>query len=341
MLRVGRFRHQLLDQTFVGSPDFHKVENALSHFYELWHHKKLQDWEWAALYIFIFSAFRRPADFLGGPHGEKNWTRPPASNFLNKDLLAYFSDLENREGADTNYPWLKRLPPEQSFFSFFCERSLRSIPLAVTKSLWAWSVGKYPLLLREDIPESSEVLEMQTRGQRCVSVLMKPQELRSFVEGRDALAFTVHDLIHADHFFRDPAQARAQIQFARQLSKLGSNEEVIALVKRDPHFRDQWNYLISDMNSVPLHLFKTLKAMLLGAHKRAAQIQAHESLCERHEGLFEYSQKLVAQEFEMNPDVQNAWLRLNTPAFRFPEEAIILDRSLRADLETEHRPLKF
>lgn len=323
MLRVGRFRHHLLDQTFVESLDFTKVEEALRHFYELWCDKKLQDWEWVALYIFIFSAFRRPADFLGGPHAEKNWTPSPASSFLNQDVLTYFADAKK-------FPWRKRLPPQQSFFSFFCERSLRSIPLAVTKSLWAWSLENYPLILREDIPESSEVLEMQTRGQRCVSVLMKPVELRSFVEGRDALAFTVHDLIHADHFFRDPEQAKAQIQFSRQLLKLGCRVEVQDLVARDPEFRDQWNYLISDMNSVPLHMFKTLKAMLLGAHKRAAQISSTESLCVTHEGLFLKTQKMIAQEFAFDLNEREAWLQLNTPEFRFPEQAMILDQSLRA-----------
>jgi hypothetical protein len=325
MLRVGRFRHHLLDQTFVDSLEFTKVEEALRHFHQLWCDKKLQDWEWVALYIFIFSAFRRPADFLGGPHEEKNWASPPASLLVNQDLLTYFADAEK-------FPWCKRLPPQQSFFSFFCQRSLRSIPLAVTKSLWAWSLGNYPLILREDIPASAEVLEMQTRGRRCVSVLMKPKELRSFVEGRDALAFTVHDLIHADHFFRDPAQAQAQIQFSRRLLKLGQRTEVQKFVAQDLEFRDQWNYLISDMNSVPLHLFKTLKAMLLGAHKRAAKINSTESLSVVHEGMFLETQKMIAREFEFDLGQREAWLRLNTPAFIFPEQAVILDQSLRVPI---------
>ena len=322
MLRLGRFRHYLLDQTFVESSAFVEVENALCHFYELWCNDELKDWEWAAIYIFVFSIFRRPADFLGGPHGEKNWTSPPQSAFLNKEILVYFSDAER-------FPWRRRIPAEQSFFSFFCERSLRSIPLAVTKSLWAWSVGNYPLILREDIPESAEVLEMQTRGQRCVSVLMKPAELRSFVEGRDALAFTVHDLIHADHFFRDPEQAKAQIQFSRHLLKLGQRPELRLLISEDSEFRNQWNYLISDMNSVPLHLFKTLKAMLLGAHKRAARISSGEVLCAVHENYFLESQKMIADEFALNAREREAWLELNTLAFRFPEQAMILDQSLR------------
>ncbi len=132
--------------------------------------------------------------------------------------------------------------------------------------LWGFISGRYALRLRHDIPTPEQMLERQCRGERYVSYLKKPAELNTPV-GRfsGAYEFLLHDLEHAHKFFGDAELFRGQVSFFNLLR--GSLTELYRW-SGDPLFEKDLNYLKSDMNSHPVHLFKFLKAIVLTAELR-------------------------------------------------------------------------
>ncbi|WP_374033508.1 hypothetical protein ACES2I_12170 [Bdellovibrio bacteriovorus] len=326
MLRVGRFRHRLLEDEFLQhtSPLAHK---CLQVFMRLWQSKSLSDAEIAAIYILIFSFLRRPKDFLGGPHNQPLATLSVSSRM---SCQTFFELLQKELPEDLRQTKsLARFQRPDDLLSYFCAHSWRSIPLSVAQSLMAWENGLYPLRLLSYVPTPKEVLSMQSEGQRCVSMLQDLTEMQEFVEeGRDVLGFIVHDLIHADHFFADPVKARAQIEFSRRLMVVFGFHDIQVMLQTDAAFKKEFEYLMSDMNSFPLHLLKTFKAVLLGYFKRREGLAMTEALSEATEAefqrLFESSLKI----WELPENAHSAAQRLNTPLFQGLEDSLLLHSAL-------------
>lgn len=324
MIRSGRFRHRLLDDIFLQTHagDLHR---ALTPFLDLWHRRQISDAEMAALYIFIFSFFRRPQDFLGGPHND----------FVFKKSSATLSGLAVLEELANSLPpslrqkkSLQRIATKDVFLDLFCSLSWRSIPLSVPRSLMAWQTGLYALTLTTEVPTPEEVLELQCQSRRCVSMLTSAEHIAGFVEeGRDVLGFIVHDLIHADHFFADPLKTQAQVLFCQRLKKVYETAKIQEILKKDAFFKAEFFYLMSDMNSVPLHLLKTLKAVLLGHFKRRQKaFNQPLSPADEAEFLALFQEALKAWSF--SPEAWQAALRLNTPLAQGPQDLLLLDVAL-------------
>lgn len=293
----------------------------------LWQSKSLSDAEIAAIYILIFSFLRRPKDFLGGPHNQPLATLPVSSRMC---CQTFFELLQKELPEDLRQTKsLARFQRPDDLLSYFCAHSWRSIPLSVAQSLMAWENGLYPLRLLSYVPTPKEVLSMQSEGQRCVSMLQDLTEMQEFVEeGRDVLGFIVHDLIHADHFFADPVKARAQIEFSRRLMVVFGFHDIQVMLQTDAAFKKEFEYLMSDMNSFPLHLLKTFKAVLLGYFKRREGLAMTEALSETTEAefqrLFESSLKI----WELPENAHSAAQRLNTPLFQGLEDSLLLHSAL-------------
>jgi hypothetical protein len=325
MLRVGRFRHRLLDETFLQS---HSAQAArcLLPFIELWKSKKLSDIEMVGAYLLTFIFLRRPTDFLGGFH---NLPLPQrvASGVSGKFIISTLRQTLPEELMVAKS--LRPLETESDFVSTLCAHSWRSIPFSVQKSLSAWQCGFYPLNLLTYLPSADDVLAMQAQGQRCVSMLLKPEEIHSFVEeGRDVLGFIVHDLIHADHFFHDPARAQAQIDFCQKLLEVLKLPAIQHMLFIDDVFRKEFHYLMSDMNSVPLHLLKTLKAVLLGYFKRQNDGNMKQALAASAEIQFADCYRQVLQAWDFTDAEFAAAQRLNTVLFQHPADSVLLDQAL-------------
>lgn len=139
--------------------------------------------------------------------------------------------------------------------------SLRGIPLSAQRTLSAWNRGLYHLQLFFDVPSTEVVLSLQSQGIRCVTCLVSEESLRSYVMNeRDPLSFTLHDLIHADHFLQDPHQRQVQMGFSRWMRELWGSPELQVLL-HDPDFASLFEYACADMNSHGAHLVKYLKAI--------------------------------------------------------------------------------
>jgi len=138
----------------------------------------------------------------------------------------------------------------------------------VPAALCAWLRNSWPLTLCEHIPASEEVLEMQVRGTRPVTILSQyPRLLLPVLAKANAYVFMVHDLEHAYKFFYDPELHYGQKRFftaIERVLRLGIFDDY----RRDVLFADKFAYLISDMNTHVAHSVQFLRAILVEHHLR-------------------------------------------------------------------------
>lgn len=246
--RAGRFKKKLVshDELQRESP---KIEADLAPILELHRNKSISDAELVALYVIVYLSTRYPGTWLGAKRPELKI--PHDMHFPVKNIPLTFE--ENIK---------KRLP--ESLGNLFNSFALRSTPETVNRSLLSWSGGKYPLILMFHIPLPGEVLNQQKQGKRCVTLLTRG--LNEFVLGeRDPLSFTMHDLIHADHFYHDNECYEGQLSlywFLDHCLTQGFFDELL----KHPDFKWELEYLISDMNAYAVHSLKCLKAALIHYH---------------------------------------------------------------------------
>jgi hypothetical protein len=233
-LRQRRFRQFLfsLDELRQKGSELHSV---LAPLYRQWRNGDLEECEVVAQYILRFLQVMRPRDYRGGPHGIELSSRPDG------------------------------LPPAVREFS---RLSFRSTPLAVNRALVLWAEGICRLRLLDEIPEAMSVLRWQAQGERVVTCLFDASELVSMVNGvRDPLGFVLHDLVHADHFYRFRDWNEGQIQFYSETLRRIEAGEFSGLLA-DPHLAERLEYIIADMNSHPDHLRKTLASLIAAGSVR-------------------------------------------------------------------------
>ncbi|MHB1141875.1 MAG: hypothetical protein ACYC1T_08970 [Sulfuricaulis sp.] len=141
----------------------------------------------------------------------------------------------------------------------------------VPVALLQWLRGAWPLILREDIPEPLEVLRMQARGCRAVTILTEyPRLCQPVLNKPDAFVFFRHDLEHAWKFFHSPVLRDGQCAFFTALEK-AFDRGVFAPYLGDPGFTGKFHYLMSDMNTHPEHSRQYLRAILVEFYLRREQ----------------------------------------------------------------------
>jgi hypothetical protein len=151
----------------------------------------------------------------------------------------------------------KRLPPRPTVRTLF-DGSLYSVPSAASWALSRWIRGDLPLDMLLYMPSAQEVFHMQCQGRRCVSVLTERSYLESVIDGRDMPEFTIHDLIHGHRFFSSPSLRDSQLGFLRAMRSIVDMGMLRGLLDADPEFRNEFDYLIADMNASSVHLVRTL-----------------------------------------------------------------------------------
>jgi len=163
----------------------------------------------------------------------------------------------------------KSTPPFHEIHSYaqlFQHYHLKAVREDSQTGLLGWLTGEYPLEARLDVPTPREMLDIQCQGRRIATLLLKPGQQNSPI-GRHAGAyeFLLHDLEHAHKFFG--GEFEGQVRFFKLLRKAieQGHFQPFAL---DAQFENELNYLMSDMNSHPVHLLKYLKAIALNAFHR-------------------------------------------------------------------------
>ncbi len=209
--------------------------------------EKVQAW------VIALSCLRRPQDWFGGKR--QNVFLESTTNFqhaLNLNQLF--------ENTPVQIP--AKLNRAMNLIDFINIVKIKALPEACNRSLCFMANRHYPLIITEKIPTPHELLQIQIAGKRIISINENfstwPNALYS---GRDFLGFVLHDLIHADHFFYKPEHRDGQLGFFRFIENILSDQSLNALLQSET-FKIGFEYIISDMNSHPVHLFQTLKTLL-------------------------------------------------------------------------------
>jgi hypothetical protein len=204
--------------------------------------KLLSGADFAAAYILVYLSHRFPHSWLGAKTGATNVAGPHWRSLP----LNFEPNIE------------KRLEAFNSIYDIFASFALKSTPLSVNRAILNWRNGDYALELMFRIPGPAEVLEQQKNGRRCVTTLVDERISKYILGERDALSFTMHDLIHADHFFHHNECFNGQLGF---YGLLGHTINYFDL--ENTKFASEFEYLISDMNAYAVHLLKCLKSAMI------------------------------------------------------------------------------
>lgn len=171
--------------------------------------------------------------------------------------------LENPAGLQTSA--LLKDDNSSPAMTFLQNYSWKGHTDRIRRALIKWHQGHYPLVLWERIPTPLELLKCQATGRRIVTVFTQDEEWDQMHLGKSAWDFIVHDLIHADHFFENSELRAGQIEFYQFILDRWDQDMV---TKARTYCPEQFDYLISDMNSHPAHMHKTLSALCLMAWKK-------------------------------------------------------------------------
>jgi hypothetical protein len=149
------------------------------------------------------------------------------------------------------------------FIAWFGDYHFLAVIPAVPEALVAWLRKEWPLRLMLRVPSPLEVLRMQAAGLRPVTVLADySRACRPILGKANGFAFMIHDLEHGYKFFHDPGLHAAQRRFFGLLLH-AVEEGRFEPYRSDPVFAAQLDYLLSDMNTHPVHGLRYLSAVLI------------------------------------------------------------------------------
>jgi hypothetical protein len=174
------------------------------------------------------------------------------------DALAWWDELRGMDDEEAR----ERLLHYLQRYGFL--EVIANVPAA----LCAWLRGQWPLTLCEHIPDPEEVLRMQVRGTRPVTILREyPRLFQPVLNKANAYAFMVHDLEHAYKYFHDAELHRGQKGFFTAIERM-LRQGVLDNYRRDSSFAGKFAYLIGDMNTHAEHSVQFLRAILVEYHLR-------------------------------------------------------------------------
>ena len=211
-----------------------------------------------------------------------------------------------------------------SQYRFF--RIIPSVPIALCQ----WLEGDWPLTLLTHIPSARQVLGMQVDGFRPVTVISQfPRASRPILTKANGFEFLVHDLEHAWKFCHDPTQYRAQQSFFSCLQKLlfaGFLDSHLL----DPEFSAKFDYLISDMNTHPVHGLRYFHAVLVEFLLRREGLGQREALPETARlEILQLLQRL-ADLWKLNYQQAQALMALAGQEFRETDAMILEEYFIQA-----------
>ena len=222
----------------------------------------------------------------------KHDPRPDAAEWL---AVLELSEAERRRASLLD--WLER-------YQF--RGVIGNVPVALVQ----WLRGAWPLILREDIPRPLDVLRMQARGTRAVTVITAwPRAREPVLNKSDAFAFFRHDLEHAYKFYHSPSLYAGQCGFFARL-ETAFDRGVFAPYFDDAEFVTRFHYLMSDMNTHPEHSRQYLRAILIEFYRRYERKTVTERLSAEAEQAIEN----VMRALETPAPLPSGGVGLGTPA---------------------------
>lgn len=293
--RAGRFKKKLVPESFL-EKEAPVIAEKMAPFLAAFLDGSLSAAEFVALYTLSVLSYRYPGTWLGA--------KAPQGVSLTHQLSFPLAHLKMNWEPNIQ----RRLEGITELGDIFRLFALKSTPLTVNRSLLEWSNGLYGLDLMFRIPSPSEVLTQQKQGRRCVTVVLEPKRAAKFILGeRDALGFTMHDLIHADHFYHNNQCYHGQLGFYGFLDHCMTQKHFDELLSH-PKFEAEFEYLIADMNAYAIHLMKCFKSALLHYHPQP-----------------EFFFQNWLNKLALNDEEKKALRALNTSEYQSSDDQIILD----------------
>ena len=220
----------------------------------------MRDQDIVSYYLVSYLNQRYPNQFIENfnPIISDNLSKP--TSILIEDLKIKFKN----KNIEKKFYKLKI----KTLFDLVNSFNLHSVPYSARYTLVNWYLNnKFDLVLFiNSIPTSKDVLLMQAESKRCVSLIADKIDCLVLNE-RDPLSFLLHDLVHAYKMFNNDYLLKGQIGFYRAIRKIYNSENksievyLDSLCKNDEKFGEEFDYLISDMNSHPKHLFFYFKSI--------------------------------------------------------------------------------
>jgi hypothetical protein len=215
----------------------------------------LNEQDFTTLYMLLFLRIKHP----------KNWLQKKTDfkpNSMGADLLSIIP--ESFKLSELEKEKLNGVTSLTLFTAF----NLRAIPQSINRTMINWINGNWQIKMLEYIPIPRELLALQVKNSRCVTLITNPIEIDSMVRNsRDPLSFVLHDLMHADQFFNHRESQIGQLGFYNLIHYVYDHPELREILKKDKQFKTEFEYVTTDMNAYVIHLFKCLKSAITRADK--------------------------------------------------------------------------
>lgn len=218
-----------------------------------------------------------------------------------------------------------------SLSEWLSQASVYKVSQSALRVLGEWQRGNFQIALLAYIPTPSEVLKFQVQGVRPVSLLTRKEDFWVQVERfPNAFELTIHDLIHADRFQKDPTLMKEQIHFFRLLEKVVESKILVSVLERDRDLEEDFDYVLSDMNTVPVHGLQYLKAILIQHFLRHHGFQGSDKLAGVGLTEFETLFQKMTDLWNLPKEASEALKRVCTPSYRADVDGPIIQRAVSA-----------
>ena len=205
------------------------------------------------LWCLFLCMIRRPKDWFNGCRVNHNANKSNTCDIIIKPFFQMFPTLV----------WPQKLQNDINLTDFATMVRIKAIPDCIHESIAQVLSGNYPIRFLETEPTAKELLKIQCFGERVITFNSDYQNWPHLKYGeRDVLSFWLHDLIHAEHFFHQPELMTMQIGFYRYVNNSLKTDIFNEAFEKSQSFKTAFDYLIADMNSHPLHLLKTYRALI-------------------------------------------------------------------------------
>ncbi|MDO9183160.1 MAG: hypothetical protein Q7U04_12165 [Bacteriovorax sp.] len=292
--RSGSYKKILIDPQTLKAQGAYLRDNLFS-----LNKLHLSPQDFTTLYIILFLRIKHP----------KNWIQRNSkveNSESDKNKLIGIKILNNMPETFCLNEWEKEKLNGLSTYSLYTGFNLKAIPLSINKTMINWYQGNWSIEKLEHIPSPRELLRLQVKNSRCITVITNPNEIDSLVlNSRDPLSFVLHDLMHADQFFSQTESQKGQLGFYQLINSIYDYPELRIILKNNEVFKNEFEYVAADMNAYVIHLFKCLKSAI-------ARIDS--------DGSFFIK---VLSWWKMSDSEQNSAHKLNTPDFNLVDEIIL------------------
>ncbi len=258
--RSGSYKKVLLNEVELKAkaPLIEAFVNKLKTEYES---GKLTDQDFTTLYLLFFIKIKYQKNYLQAFKPIQSNTHLPSILDLAEGLIE-FDEYE------------KKKLDKVSGLLLFTHFHLKGVPQSVARAMEHWYLNEWNIVLSFKIPSSKTLLKEQAQNKRILTLIVDQEKMTTLILGkRDPLSFAIHDLMHADQFFNNPISLKGQLGFYQYIAEHFEHPLLKNLVKTSPKFKEEFEYVVSDMNAYIIHLLKSFVSCFnrIDAEKELAQ----------------------------------------------------------------------